>query len=223
MKYLKKINLNESRSDDILDILDILLDLEDDNFVKEISNFTITRNGRLELKVFFNENHFGNIRSIEDFDTKIKNLNSINAILKRINSFTDLEFSFEGNKLLIYFKTVDGIEKILSKYREGSYISKNLPVKIDINRLPDDLEIDNFNYQSSFIINNDLSCRLIITCASWDDISKVNKDDNLQNLIIKEFENYGFNFVRKWIDENWGYEHDEDDAMWFEFYMKSVI
>jgi len=46
MKYLKKINLNESKYEDILDILDILTDLKDDDIVKESKFIMIHSNKR---------------------------------------------------------------------------------------------------------------------------------------------------------------------------------
>lgn len=225
MKYLKKINLNESKSDEILDVLDVFIDLKDDDFVKKISAFNLTRNGRLSSIVYFNKNYFNNIRNIEDMNSHIQNLNTINSILERINYITDLEFSFEGDKLSIYFETVDGIKNILSKQREGAYRSKNLPVQINLNSLPNDIQIapqETLNGIRSFIINNDLSCRLIVSPTSWGDVKEVNNDVNLQNLIVEEFKKYGFEFVKKWNDENLEYVH-YGKVMWFEFYMKSII
>ena len=223
MKYLKKINLNESKSDEILEVLDVLIDLKDDDFVKTIKKFNLTKSGKLNLIAYFNKNCFTNIRNIKDMNVNIQNLNTITSILNRINNITDLEFSFEGDKLSIYFKTVDGIKSILSKKNiEGRYISKDLPVKIDLNSLPNDIQIDNFSEIRSFIISNDLSCRLIVKSSSWQAIGEVNKDTNLQNLIVEEFKKYGFEFVKKWNDESWGLE-PYGKVMWFEFYMKSIV
>jgi len=36
MKYLKKINLNESKSNDILDVLALLTDLKDDDIINHV-------------------------------------------------------------------------------------------------------------------------------------------------------------------------------------------
>lgn len=213
MKYLKKINLNESKYEDILDILDIITDLKDDNIVEESKFIMIHVNNKLELEVSMVRNHFKTENNIESLQQTSHLLNEISHALIRIGKISDISFSFSGNKLSIFFEYNKNVKKFLSKVNnEGKYEINNIR---DSSDKPLRLEL-------SFIINNDLSCRFITHVSSWHQIAKVNNDPKLQEAIVKEVSQYGFEFVRKWHDESWGLE-PYGQVLWFEFYIKSVI
>lgn len=224
MKYLKKINLNESKYEDILDILDILTDLKDDDIVKE-SKFIMTHfNKRLELEVSMVRDHFKTENNIESLQQTSHLLQNISDTLVRINQISNISFSFSGDKLSIFFDYNKNVEKFLSKVdNEGRYEMNKIrdsldrPLKLEL-RLPHDMRDES----SSFILNNDLSCRFITHVSSWQQIGRVNNDPKLQEAIVKEVSQYGFEFVKKWHDESWGLE-PYGQVLWFEFYIKSVI
>lgn len=224
MKYLKKINLNESKYEDILDILDILTDLKDDDIVKESKFIMIHLNKRLELKVSMVKDHFKTENNIESLQQTSHLLNEISHALIRISQISDISFSFSGDKLSIFFDYNKNVKKFLSKVNnEGKHEINNIrdssgnPLRLELSELPYD-----FNQSSSFILNNDLSCRFITHLSSWNQIGRVNNDPKLQEAIVKEVSQYGFEFVRKWHDESWGLE-PYGQVLWFEFYIKSVI
>jgi len=228
MKYLKKINLNESKYEDILDILDILTYLKDDDIVKESKFIMIHLNKRLELKLSMVKDHFKTENNIESLQQTSHSLNEISHALIRINQISDISFSFSGDKLSIFFDYNKNVKKFLSKVNnEGKYEINNIrdsldrPLKLEMFRLPNDIS-NEFNQSSSFILNNDLSCRFITHVSSWNQIGRVNNDPKLQEAIVKEVSQYGFEFVRKWHDESWGLE-PYGQVLWFEFYIKSVI
>lgn len=227
MKYLKKINLNESKYEDILDILDILTDLKDDNIVKESKFIMTIFNKRLELEVSMVRNHFKTENNIESLQQTSKLLNEISHALIRISQISDISFSFSGDNLSIFFDYNKNVKKFLSKVNEGKYEINNIrdyldePLRLELFRLPNDIR-DEVDQSSSFIINNDLSCRFITHVSSWNQIGRVNNDPKLQEAIVKEVSQYGFEFVKKWHDESWGLE-PYGQVLWFEFYIKSVI
>lgn len=227
MKYLKKINLNESKYEDILDILDILTDLKDDNMVEESKFIMIHINNKLELEVSMVRNHFKTENNIESLQQTSKLLNEISHALIRISQISDISFSFSGDNLSIFFDYNKNVKKFLSKVNEGKYEINNIrdyldePLRLELFRLPNDIR-DEVDQSSSFIINNDLSCRFITHVSSWNKIGRVNNDPKLQEAIVKEVSQYGFEFVKKWHDESWGLE-PYGQVLWFEFYIKSVI
>lgn len=227
MKYLKKINLNESKYEDILDILDILTDLKDDNMVEESKFIMIHINNKLELEVSMVRNHFKTENNIESLQQTSKLLNEISHALIRISQISDISFSFSGDNLTIFFDYNKNVKKFLSKVNEGKYEINNIrdyldePLRLELFRLPNDIR-DELDQSSSFIINNDLSCRFITHVSSWNQIGWVNNDPKLQEAIVKEVSQYGFEFVKKWHDESWGVE-PYGQVLWFEFYIKSVI